>query len=49
MFNGIQECNGLSTVNSTVTAQPVAQRTDVDRYGNQYMLFMAMAFKSVSD
>ena len=50
MFDGISECDGLSTVDSAMTAKPVAQTTDVDHYpGHQYMLFMAMAFKSVSD
>ena len=49
MFSGISECDGLSTADSTMTAKPIAQVTDVDHYDNQYMLFMAMAFKSVSD
>lgn len=49
MFAGIPECNGLSKVDSTVTVDPVAQPTTPDNYGNQYMLFMAMAFKSVSE
>ena len=49
MFNGIPECRGLSD-SSTVTVQPVAQRTPPDIYsGHQYILFMAMAFKSVSE
>ena len=49
MFNGIPECRGLSD-SSTVTVQPVAQRTPPDiHHGHQYMLFMAMAFKSVSE
>ena len=47
VFSGIPECEGLSISNSTVTASPVAQRTELD--GDENMLFMAMAFKSVSD
>ena len=49
MFDRISECHGLSD-GSTVTVQPVAQRTPSGVIpGPQYMLFMAMAFKSVSD
>ena len=50
MFDGISECDGLLQVDGTVTANPVAQTTDVNPYtGDQHMLFMAMAFKSVSN
>lgn len=48
-FDGIPECDGLSKVNSAVTAKPVAKRLSTDANSIQKMLFMAMAFKSVSD
>lgn len=49
MFKGIKECDGLSKGDGTVTVDPVAQKTGQDVNKLEYMLFMAMAFKSVSD
>lgn len=42
----LSECQGIST-SGIVTVSPVAQRTGADSNGNDNMLFIAMAFKSV--
>ena len=49
IFEGLDECKGLSKIDSTVTVEPVARVDDDEHSTNQHnILFMAMAFKSVS-
>ena len=48
IFEGLDECKGLSKIDSTVTVEPVARVDNDEHSTNQHILFMAMAFKSVS-